>query len=230
MQDYEQYITVQEAAARLHRPEPEICRMLETGALPAMLRAELWSNDGTFIKFDFALLPPEGVARVFDQGGDDFKLEWKYCGGHGEAICEGARQSSIRVLWEPSLFPELMPQFEDDAQVGTSADAASVQPPPDTPATTTASEPAPSTGIPGKRRAKKLSIESVALTYLVKEYKTNQGTSAAKFHKHLCKTAGTDGSPFEMGTGGNSRKLFCPAARSFFEVGTLGNLMPKIRP
>ncbi len=118
MQEYEKYITVQEATERLSRQEPEICRMLETGALPAMLRAELWSNEGTFIKFDFALLPPEDVARVFDQGGDDFRLEWKYCGGHGKAICKRARQSSIRVLWEPSLFPELMPPSKYDAQPG----------------------------------------------------------------------------------------------------------------
>lgn len=113
MQDYERYITVQEAAKRLGRPEPEILRMLETGALPAMLRAELASKDGTPIGFDFARLPPEGVARVVDQGGDDFTLEWQYCGGHGKAVCFPARESSIRVLWEPSLFPELMPQSED---------------------------------------------------------------------------------------------------------------------
>ena len=113
MQDYERYITVQEAAKRLGRPEPEILRMLETGALPAMLRAELASKDGTPIGFDFARLPPEGVARVVDQGGDDFTLEWQYCGGHGKAVCFPAREGSIRVLWEPSLFPELMPQSED---------------------------------------------------------------------------------------------------------------------
>lgn len=108
MQDYERYITVQEAAKRLGRPEPEILRMLETGALPAMLRAELASKDGTPIGFDFARLPPEGVARVVDQGGDDFTLEWQYCGGHGKAVCFPARESSIRVLWEPSLFSELI--------------------------------------------------------------------------------------------------------------------------
>lgn len=98
--------------------------MLETGALPAMLRAELSSHDGTPIEYGFALLQPEGVARVVDQGGDDFTLEWKYCGGHGKAICEGARQSSIRVLWEPSTFPELMPQSKADAQAA--ADPATV--------------------------------------------------------------------------------------------------------
>lgn len=98
------------------------------------------------------------------------------------------------------------------------------------PGTTTASEPAPGTMKPAKRRAKKLSIESAVLDYLVSEYKASQGTSAAKFHKHLCETAGATGSPFEMGTGKNARKLFCPAARSYFDAGTLGNLMPKIRP
>lgn len=128
MQDYERYITVQEAAKRLGRPEPEILRMLETGALPAMLRAELASKDGTPIGFDFARLPPEGVARVVDQGGDDFTLEWQYCGGHGKAVCFPARESSIRVLWEPSLFPELMPQPKEDTQsdVGMKAEDASV--------------------------------------------------------------------------------------------------------
>ena len=116
MQKYERYITVQEAAERLSRPEAEIWRMLETGALPAMLRAELSFNDGTPIEYGFALLPPQDVARVVDQGGYDFTLKWKYCGGHGKAICEGARQSSIRVLWEPSTFPELLPQSKADAQ------------------------------------------------------------------------------------------------------------------
>ena len=110
--------------------------MLETGALPAMLRAELSSNDGTPIEYGFALLQPEGVARVVDQGGDDFTLEWKYCGGHGKAICEGARQSAIRVLWEPSTFPELMPQFKADAQAA--ADPATVA---DSPSTDTTPDP-----------------------------------------------------------------------------------------
>lgn len=119
MQDYERYITVQEAAKRLNRPEPEIVRMLETGALPAMLRAELASKDGTPIGFDFARLPPEGVARVVDQGGDDFTLEWQYCGGHGKAVCFPARESSIRVLWEPSLFPKLMLPLEGAAYQAT---------------------------------------------------------------------------------------------------------------
>ena len=98
--------------------------MLETGALPAMLRAELSSDDGTSIEYGFALLPPEGVARVIDQGGDDFTLEWKYCGRHGKVICERARQSAIRVLWEPSTFPELMPQSKAEAQAA--ADPATV--------------------------------------------------------------------------------------------------------
>lgn len=128
MQDYERYITVQEAAKRLGRPDPEILRMLETGALPAMLRAELASKDGTPIGFDFARLPPEGVARVVDQGGDDFTLEWQYCGGHGKAVCFRARESSIRVLWEPSLFPELLPQSKDASQAGPGVEAESTHP------------------------------------------------------------------------------------------------------
>lgn len=128
MQDYQRYITIPEAAERLKRPEPEVKRMLEIGALPAVLRAELLSNDGSPIGFDFALLPPEGVARVADQGGDDFTLEWQYCGGHGKAVCFPARESSIRVLWEPSLFPELMPLPKEEAQsdVGMKAEDASV--------------------------------------------------------------------------------------------------------
>ena len=135
MQEYERYITVQEAAERLSRTEAEIWRMLETGALPAILRAELSSNDGTPIEYGFALLQPEDVARVVDQGGDDCMLEWKYCGGHGKAICKGARQSAIRVLWEPSTFPELMPQFKADAQAvadpATEADSPSTDTTPD---------------------------------------------------------------------------------------------------
>lgn len=114
MESYEQYITVQEAAERLNRPEPEVWRMLETGALPAMLRAALTSKkDGTPIGFDFALLPPEGVRLVVDQGGDDFTLEWAYCGGHGQAVCFPARPSSIRVLWEVSQVAGLIKKDQD---------------------------------------------------------------------------------------------------------------------
>jgi hypothetical protein len=80
-----------------------------------------------------------------------------------------------------------------------------------------------------RRLKRKLSIEEVALDYMREEYKVGQFSSAAKFHKHLFKNAGKAPSPFEMGTGFNARKLFCPAASSFFDVGTLGKLWPKIR-
>lgn len=98
------------------------------------------------------------------------------------------------------------------------------------PATDTAT-PAPVAvdGGHAKRRTKKLSIETVALDYMRKEYEAGQFESAAKFHKHLIKTAGVADSPFEMGTGNNGRKLFCPAASSFYDLGTLGKLWPKIR-
>lgn len=90
-------------------------------------------------------------------------------------------------------------------------------------------EPQPAPVVDDKRRKKKPSIESVALDYMRKEYQTAQFQSAAKFHKHLIKTAGLDKSPFEMGTGINARKLFCPAASSFFDEGTLGKMWAKIR-
>ena len=80
-----------------------------------------------------------------------------------------------------------------------------------------------------RRRKKKPSIESVAFDYMRKEYQSGQFESAVKFHKHLTKTAGLDKSPFEMGTGTNARKLFCPAAGSFFDAGTLSNMWSKIR-
>ena len=82
---------------------------------------------------------------------------------------------------------------------------------------------------PVKRKTNKPSLESVALDYMRREYKTGQFKSAAVFHKHLIKTAGVKDSPFEMGTGTNARKLFCPAAGSFFDDGTLGKYWPKIR-
>lgn len=82
---------------------------------------------------------------------------------------------------------------------------------------------------PVKRKTKKPSIESLAFDYMRNEYKSGQFKSAATFHKHLTKAAGVKDSPFEMGTGTNARKLFCPAAGSFFEVGTLSKVWPKIR-
>ena len=80
-----------------------------------------------------------------------------------------------------------------------------------------------------KRKAKKPSIETVALDYMREAYKVAQFQSSAAFHKHLIKTAGANGSPFEKGTGGNAGKLFCPAASTFFDVGTLGKIWAKIR-
>lgn len=82
---------------------------------------------------------------------------------------------------------------------------------------------------PVKRKPNKPSIESVALDYMRKEYQSAQFKSAAVFHKHLIKTAGVKESPFEAGTGTNARRLFCRAAGSFFDVGTLGKYWPKIR-
>ena len=82
---------------------------------------------------------------------------------------------------------------------------------------------------PVKRKINKPSLESVALDYMRNEYKSGQFKSAEVFHKHLIKTAGVKDSPFEMGTGTNARMLFCPAAGSFFDVGTLGKFWPKIR-
>ena len=94
----------------------------------------------------------------------------------------------------------------------------------------TATTPAPVVAdAPAKRIAKKPSIETVALDYMRKTYKAGYFQSAAKFHKHLIKTAGVADSPFEMATGDNARKLFCPAASSFYDVGTLGKLWAKIR-
>ena len=78
-------------------------------------------------------------------------------------------------------------------------------------------------------REKKPSIEAVALDYMRAEFNQGQFQSAAKFHKYLKTTAGVNNSPFEMGTGINASKLFCPAAGSFFDAGTLGKIWPKIR-
>lgn len=94
-------------------------------------------------------------------------------------------------------------------------------------ATTTLAETA-SDG-PKKRKAKKPTIEAVALDYMREVYKTGQFPSAASFHKHLTKTAGANESPFQMGTGEHARKLFCPAASSFFDAGTLGKIWAKVR-
>ena len=100
------------------------------------------------------------------------------------------------------------------------------------PATDTAPEQNTATPAPvvtAKRSEKKPSIETAALDYMRAEFKQGQFQSAAKFHKHLIKTAGLDKSPFEMGTGINARKLFCPAASSFFDEGTLSKIWAKIR-
>ena len=61
MEDHKQYCTVAAAAACPNSTEAEIWRMLETGALPAMLRANLTGKDGEPLGFGFAALLPEGV-------------------------------------------------------------------------------------------------------------------------------------------------------------------------
>lgn len=94
------------------------------------------------------------------------------------------------------------------------------------PATDTA-KPAPV--VTDRRKEKKPSIESVALDYMRKTYKAAHFQSATKFHRHLIKTAGVADSPFQMGTGDNARKLFCPAASSFYDASTLGKIWAKIR-
>jgi hypothetical protein len=78
---------------------PEVLRMLETGVLSAVLRAELTAADGTPIGFDYALLPPEGVARVIHEGGDDLELEWSYAYESAKAVSRRARIDLIRVLF-----------------------------------------------------------------------------------------------------------------------------------
>lgn len=83
--------------------------------------------------------------------------------------------------------------------------------------------------VPTKRKANKPSIEKVALDYMRKEYLSAHFQSAAKFHKHLIKTAGVNDSPFVKGDGLNAGKLFCPAASSFYDAGTLGKIWAKIR-
>jgi hypothetical protein len=82
---------------------------------------------------------------------------------------------------------------------------------------------------PLKHREKKPTIEIVAMEYMRKTYKNGQFQSATKFHKHLTQAVGATDSPFEMGTGINARKLFCPAASSFFDPGTLSKMWAKIR-
>jgi hypothetical protein len=104
--------------------------------------------------------------------------------------------------------------------------ATKTEPDQSTPGTATAP---PSSVASRKPRPKKPTIEAVALDYMREMYRAGQFESAAKFHKHLKNKTEESNSPFEMGTGENARKLFCPAASSFFDVGTLGKIWAKIR-
>ena len=152
---------------------------------------------------------------------------------HNGIACNFVRSSTYDSSWKPDTV-----YFGAAALVVIGAElaafTASIAKPPQTaPATDTA--PAQNTATPApvakpvKRKTNKPSLESVALDYMRHEYKSGQFKSAAVFHKHLIKTAGVKDSPFEMGTGTNARKLFCPAAGSFFDDGTLGKYWSKIR-
>lgn len=123
------------------------------------------------------------------------------------------------AAWRKAMVKELLQPSPTVSEVAADAPTQSTQ----------AAHVAATSDGPRKRRAKKPTVEAVALAYMRKVYKAGQFESAAKFHKHLTQTAGTTGSPFAMGTGSNARKLFCPAASSFYEAGTLGKIWSKIR-
>lgn len=107
VRDHE-YCTPEEAADRLGVDLGQVWRLLEQGDLPALLIGELRSRDGAPIGFDYALLPPEGVRRVLHHGGHGIdEIEWTYAFGNAKATGL-ARKESIRVLWEPSLFADLV--------------------------------------------------------------------------------------------------------------------------
>lgn len=132
-----------------------------------------------------------------------------------------SNSASARSLWRKAMVKELV-------RICLSGIA------PDEPeemltAALPATTPGPAPVVAAKRNKKKPSIETVALDYMCAEFKQGQFQSASKFHKHLINTAGQDKSPFEMGKGTNARKLFCPAASSFYDVGTLSKIWAKIR-
>jgi len=145
--------------------------------------------------------------------------------------------NETHVEWR---FPEPAPRLTKapaepmpEAAPAMAVESASHEPAPLTTAPATNPEkPAPvvaASDDPVKRRAKKPTIETVAIDYMREVYKNGQFQSAAMFHKHLITTAGATDSPFEMGIGKNAGKLFCPAASSFYDCGTLGKIWAKIR-
>lgn len=107
------YCTPEVAAGRLGVDLDCVWQLLEQGDLPALLPGHLRAKDGTSLGFGYALLPPELVGYVLHQGGHGIdEIEWPYALGNAIATTAetttAARKDSIRVLWEPSLFPDLI--------------------------------------------------------------------------------------------------------------------------
>jgi len=79
---------------------------------------------------------------------------------------------------------------------------------------------------PAKRKRKrKLSWSVVAMPYMQTLYKTKRSRSASAFYKILMAATGTPDSPFTKVNG----QLFCLAAGTTVEQGTLGNFWAEIR-
>ena len=77
---------------------------------------------------------------------------------------------------------------------------------------------------PAKRK-RKPSWRVVAMPYMQTLYKTKRSRSASVFYKVLMAATGTPDSPFTKVNG----QLFCPAAGTTVEQGTLGNFWAEIR-
>lgn len=204
MEDFESYITTREAASRLNRTEDEIWRMLETGKLPAILRAELQSKDGSSLGFDYALLPPEGVARVLHQGGSDLVLKWKYAFGNGAATCVSAKPESIRILWEPHLLSDVLGSNVEPGQA-----ARDVAP---------------------KPRKKRKAWRDVAWEYVVQVQREGRYRTCKELFNALERKGSEPGTPIIKGTGDQHRgRLYVVELRNSFELKTFRNAWPKIR-
>jgi hypothetical protein len=221
------YITQQEASELTGFTIPEIERRLAEGKWRALIWAEITAVDGASIGFDLVAIPPEAVRHIIAESAID-AVEFSCCGGLWRAVAR-SEKSLLMVAVGPPENPFVTAKvgfFKSNPSDEFEAFCAKAQAMPCA-REQEAETPAPVQPI--RRISKKLSIETVALDYMRSEYRAAEFQSAAKFHKHLIKTAGVGLSPFKLGTGGNARRLFCPAAGSFFEEGTLGKIWKKIR-
>ncbi|MDB5874593.1 MAG: hypothetical protein JWQ07_4035 [Ramlibacter sp.] len=108
-----EWLTIEEVARRLKLSVEDVWRKLESGDrdFPAGILADILDGDGEILRFDYALLSPEGVRHVVAINGADRDLKWPILAGNRTALARRPRMEMIRIL-SPYLPTRRLPDPE----------------------------------------------------------------------------------------------------------------------